>query len=130
MRSLLIFDAVEGLSNALVQYQLSEPASAIELGGLDDDPFMDVAVAAGSEVLVVHGWGRKEQVAAASREERIPVASGLRGLAVGEFAWDRQGRSEIAALSADGMVHIVQNAKLDSRPFSAGRSCPANERQS
>ena len=30
------------------------------------------------------------------------LASGLRGLAVGEFAWDRQGRSEIAALSADG----------------------------
>ncbi len=116
--SLLIFDAVEGFSNALAQYPLSGPASAIELGGLDDDPFMDVAVAAGSEVLIVHGWGRKEQVAAAARAERITVASDLRGLAVGEFAWDRQGRSEIAALSADGTVHIVQNAKLDSRPFS------------
>src|SRR5215212_728234 len=116
--ALLIFDAVDGFSNALVQYQLSEPASAIELGGLDDDPFMDVAVASSSEVLIVHGWGRKEQVVAASREERIPVAAGLRGLALGEFAWDRQGRSEIAALSADGTVHIVKNAKLDSRPFS------------
>jgi hypothetical protein len=116
--SLLIFDAVEGFSNALVEYQLSEPASAIELGGLDDDPFIDVAVAAGSEVLIVHGWGRKEQVVAASRAERIAVAADLRGLAVGEFAWDRQGRSEIAALSADGTVHIVQSAKLDSRPFS------------
>ena len=116
--SLLIFDGAEGLSSPLVQYQLSEPASAIELGGLDDDPFMDVAVTAGSEVLVVHGWGRKEQVVPAAREERIPVASGLRGLALGEFTWDRQGRSEIAALSADGTVHIVQNANLDSRPFS------------
>ena len=28
-----------------------QPASAIEFGGLDDDPFQDVAVAAGSEVL-------------------------------------------------------------------------------
>ena len=98
--SLLIFDAVEGFSNALVQYPLSGPASAIELGGLDDDPFMDVAVAAGSEVLVVHGWGRKEQVAQAMRAERITVGSDLRGLALGAFAWDRQGRSEIAALSA------------------------------
>jgi hypothetical protein len=53
--SLLIFDAAEGLSNALVQYQLSEPASAIEIGSLDDDPFMDVAVATGSELLIVHG---------------------------------------------------------------------------
>ncbi len=79
---------------------------------------MDVAVAAGNEVLVVHGWSRKEQLVAAAREERIPVASGVRGLALGEFAWDRQGRIEIAALSADGKVHVVQNAKSDSRPFS------------
>jgi hypothetical protein len=115
--SLMIFDAAEGFSNALAQYQLSAPASAIEVGALDDDPFMDVAVAAGNEVRVVHGWGRKEQVVAAAREERIPVASGVRGLALGEFAWDRQGRSEIAALSTDGMVHIVQNAKADLRPY-------------
>ena len=116
--SLLIFDAVEGLSNAFVQYPLSGPATAIELGGLDDDPFMDVAVAAGNEVLAVHGWGRKEQVDPAMRAERITVASDLRGLALGAFAWDRQGRNEIAALSADGMIHIVQSAKLDTRPFS------------
>jgi len=120
--SLLIFDAVEGFSNALAQYPLSAPPSAIELGMLDDDPFMDVATAAGSEVVVVHGWGRKEQVAAAAREERIPVSSGLRGLALGEFSWDRQGRTEIAALSADGKVHIVQSAKLDSRPFSGAEA--------
>ena len=120
--SLLIFDAVEGFSNALAQYPLSAPPSAIELGMLDDDPFMDVATAAGNEVVVVHGWGRKEEVAAASREERIPVSSGLRGLALGEFSWDRQGRTEIAALSADGKVHIVQSAKLDSRPFSGAEA--------
>jgi len=102
----------------LAQYPLSAPPSAIELGMLDDDPFMDVAVAAGNEVAVVHGWGRKEQVSVASREERIPVSSGLRGLALGEFSWDRQGRTEIAALSTDGKVHIVKNAKADSRPFS------------
>src|SRR5215213_3170786 len=117
--SLLIFDAVEGLSNALVQQPLTGPASAIEFGGLDDDPFMDVAAAAGSEIVVNHGWGRKEQVAATSREERINVSGGLRGLAVGDFAWDREGRIEIAALTSDGVVQIVQNAKLDTRPFSA-----------
>ena len=70
----MIFDdGVDGFSNALAQYQLSAPASAIEFGGLDDDPYMDVAVAAGSEVLVVHGWGRKEQVAPESRVERFNV---------------------------------------------------------
>ncbi len=79
---------------------------------------MDVAVAAGSEVLVVHGWGRKEQVATESRVERVNVGPGVRGLALGEFTWDRQGRSEIAALTYDGTVHIVENGKLDTRPFS------------
>ena len=115
--SLLILDGADGLSNVLAQYQLSEPASGIELGSLDDDPFMDVAVAAGSQILIVHGWGRKEQVAAALREERINVGAGVRGLALGEFAWDREGRSELAALTSDGAVQIVQNAKLDNRPF-------------
>ncbi|HEX6284160.1 MAG TPA: hypothetical protein VFZ71_04770, partial [Pyrinomonadaceae bacterium] len=115
--SLLIFDAAEGLSEALVQYQLSQPASGIELGGLDDDPFMDVAVASGGEVLVVHGWGRKEQVATNSRVERFNVGAGVRGLALGQFTWDRQGRNEIAALTSDGTVHIVEQGKLDTRPF-------------
>src|SRR5688572_8871886 len=115
--SLLIFDAAEGLSKALVQQPLAGPASAIEFGGLDDDPFIDVAAAAGSEILVVHGWGRKEQGVSA-REERINVGTGLRGLALGEFTWDRQGRSEIAVLASDGGVHLVRNSKLDNRPFS------------
>src|SRR6185295_562499 len=117
--SLLIFDdAVDGFANALVQQSLAAPATAIEFGGLDDDPFMDVAVADGSEILVVHGWGRKEKLAAESHVERVALGTGLRGLAVGEFEWDREGRSEIAALSDDGTVHIVHNAKLDTRPFS------------
>ncbi len=111
-------DGADGFSNAVVQYHLSAPASAIEFGGLDDDPFMDVAVAAGSEVLVVHGWGRKENVAPESRVERVNVGSSVRGLALGQFVWDRQGRSEIAALTNDGTVHVVEQGKLDTRPFS------------
>src|SRR6476660_1731667 len=52
---LLVFDDGDnGFSNPVVQQPLAEPASAIEFGGLDDDPFMDVAVAAGSELIVVH----------------------------------------------------------------------------
>src|SRR5688572_2286111 len=116
--SLLIFDAAEGLSNALVQQPLAGPASAIEFGGLDDDPFIDVAAASGSEILVVHGWGRKEQTVESVREERIKVGASVRGLALGAFTWDREGRSEIAALTSDGAIQIVQNSKLDRRPFS------------
>ncbi|HEU4506678.1 MAG TPA: hypothetical protein VFR78_00470, partial [Pyrinomonadaceae bacterium] len=118
-QKLMIFDdGVKGFANALVEYQLGAPASSIEFGGLDDDPFRDVVVAAGSEVVVVHGWGRKEQVPAASRVERFNVGPGVRGLALGEFTWDRHGRSEIAALTSDGTVEILEHAKLDTRPFS------------
>jgi predicted outer membrane repeat protein len=116
---LLIFDdAAKGFRNPVVQQPLADAASAIEFGGLDGDPYMDVAVTEGSEILVVHGWGRKEQVTPESRVEKVKVGASLRGLAVGEFAWDREGRSEIAVLSDDGVVHIVQNSKLDTRPFS------------
>ena len=116
--AVLIFDSKEGLSNALAQYELSEPASGIEFGGLDNDPFMDVAVASGSEIVVVHGWGRKEEVGPFGREERINVGASVNGLALGEFAWDREGRSEIATLTGEGMIQIVQHSKLDARPFS------------
>jgi predicted outer membrane repeat protein len=114
--ALLVFDGMDGFSEPLVQYQLDEAASGIEFGGLDDDPFLDVAVAAGSELLVVHGWGRKESSAPA-RVERIKFGSKLRGLAVGEYTWDRQGRSEMAALTDDGAVQIVQHENLDTRQF-------------
>src|SRR5690349_15433684 len=115
---LLIFDdAARGFKNAVVQQPLAEPATGIEFGNLDDDPFMDVAVTEGSEIVVVHGWGRKEQVTPESRVEKIKVGGNLRGLAVGEFAWDRDGNNELAALSDDGSVHIIKNAKSDNRPF-------------
>src|SRR6185369_3418722 len=55
VNSLLIFDGLEGFSNPLVRYELTGPATAIEFGGLDDDPFQDLAAASGNEVLVVHG---------------------------------------------------------------------------
>ncbi|HET7063952.1 MAG TPA: hypothetical protein VFI49_06710 [Rudaea sp.] len=116
--ALLIFDdAAQGFFDPVLALPLAAPASAIEFGGLDDDPFTDVAVATGSEVLVVHGWGRAEQVDPASRVEHVEVGPGVRALAIGEFTWDRAGRSEIAALTADGTVHIVRGADLDTRPF-------------
>ena len=124
--SLLIFDAKEGFSNALAQYELSEPANGIEFGGLDNDPFMDIAVASGSGIVIVHGWGRKEQVAVLGREERINVGASVSGLALGEFAWDREGRSEIATLTGEGVIQIVQHSKLDTRPFSAGEAAQRN----
>ena len=91
---LLIFDdAAKGFKNPVVQQPLNGPATKIEFGGLDDDPFTDVAVTDGDEVTVIHGWGRKEAVTPESRVEHVKVGGSLRGLAIGEFEWDRDGRS-------------------------------------
>src|SRR5215470_7011235 len=80
---LLIFDGANGFADPLVEQPLADAASAIEFGGLDDDPFQDVAVTAGPELTVVHGWGRKENIVPSSRIEHVNVGAGLRGLAVG-----------------------------------------------
>jgi len=121
--ALLVFDdAAQGFTNPIVALPLAAPATAVEFGGLDDDPFMDVVVASGSEVLVVHGWGRTEQVDPASRVEHIAAGSSVRGLAIGAFAWNRAGRSAIAALTTEGTVHILRGADLDTRPFTAAEA--------
>ncbi len=115
--ALLIFDGAEGFSNPIAQFPLAGPASGIEFGGLDDDPFRDVAIAARNEIDIVHGWGRKSSVALSTRLQRIEIGSNLRGLALGEFTWDRDGRTEMAALTDDGIVQIVQQQRLDTREF-------------
>jgi predicted outer membrane repeat protein len=121
--ALLVFeDADQGFIEPVVALSLKAAATAIEFGGLDDDPFQDIAVAAGNDILVVHGWGRAEQADPASRVERIELGAAVRGLATGEFAWDRAGRSEIAALTSDGLVHILRGADLDTRPFTKAES--------
>ncbi|UXI65906.1 Ig-like domain repeat protein [Tahibacter amnicola] len=125
--ALLVFDdAVAGFAKPVLALPMTEPVSAIEFGGMDDDPFTDVIAASGSEVVVVHGWSRKEPADPASRVERIEVAQTVSGLAVGEFTWDRAGRTEIAALTADGTVHLVHGSDLDSRPFTAAETAARN----
>lgn len=124
--SLVIFDAMDGFANALATYKLTDPVSAIEFGSLDDDPFVDVAAATGSEIAVVHGWGRKEAVEISSRLQRVAVGSGVKGIALGHFSWDRQGRSELAALTENGVVQILQRERLDTRPFTEDEKARRN----
>ena len=52
--SLLLFGS-EPLLETPESVALPEPATALALGRLDDDLYPDLAVAAGSELLLVHG---------------------------------------------------------------------------
>ena len=116
--ALLIYDGAAGsLSSEALRYQLPTQASAIEFGEVDSSPFMGVAVATGSEIEIIHGWGRKENVNAQSQVERIDLGSNVRGLASGFFIWNRAGSKQLAALLDDGTVHILQRGELDGRPF-------------
>ena len=97
--SLLVFPSVEGGLSAPVSFPLKGEATAIQFGNLDRDPFLDIAVAAGSEIEIIHGWGLKNFADVQSRVERIDVPNTLRGLALGNFIWDRDGRTKAPAVN-------------------------------
>ncbi|HLA10003.1 MAG TPA: hypothetical protein VJ023_05250 [Pyrinomonadaceae bacterium] len=116
----LIFDgAAGGIAGEPLRYALNTEATAVEFGELDNDPFMDLGVAAGSEIAIVHGWGRKTSVDVSSRIERIALSFTARSIAVDNFIWDRRGAREIAALSDDGTVHLLELGGIDKRSFNA-----------
>ncbi|MGZ5537274.1 MAG: FG-GAP repeat domain-containing protein, partial [Chthoniobacterales bacterium] len=115
--SLLIFDGVDGVKGEPMTLRLSAPATAVEIASLDNDPFRDVAVAAGNEVLIIHGWGGKQPVDLSSRVEHINLSHNARDLAVGFFLWNRAGSDQIAVLQDDGTVNILDQAGSDTRPF-------------
>ena len=115
----LVFDgAAGGFASEPFRFALPAGAEALEFGELDSDPFMDLAIAAGSEIDLVHGWGRKTQANFESRVERIPVAYTPQSIAVDNFTWDRQGTREIAVLSDDGSLHLLEQSRSDKRAFS------------
>jgi hypothetical protein len=115
----LVFDgAGGGFESDALRFPLTAEATAVEFGELDSDPFMDLAIASGSEIDAVHGWGRKTQANPSSRVERIALSFTAQSLAVDNFIWDRQGAREIAALASDGNVHLLERAGISKRAFS------------
>src|SRR5437867_4436565 len=85
---LLIYDGTDGGVTATpMEFSLANEATAVQFGGMDTDPFMDIAVAAGNEIDILHGWGRKFSPALESRIERVTAPSEIKGMAVGRFIW-------------------------------------------
>lgn len=117
--AVLLFAASDGdkFSGPSSEIPLSAPATAIAFGALDDDPLVDLAVAAGGEITIVHGTGRKAPTPLAARIERISVSYKAVGVAIGHFVWDRSGREEFSVLAEDGSVQIFARSDLDTRPY-------------
>jgi uncharacterized repeat protein (TIGR01451 family) len=92
-------------------FPLPAQATALALGSLDEDYLMDLAVAAGRELLIVHGRDRSliaEDVAQSdathSRISRRSLSFELRSLAIGRFLDPH--RNSLALLSNDGALHF------------------------
>src|SRR5207244_2058977 len=100
------------LSSPPEEFLLPAQVKALALGHLDDDYMMDVALGAGSEVMVIHGRDRKLSLDEAARSgvehariTRHPLSFSVQALATGNFIGD--ARIDIGALSKDGAVVLL-----------------------
>lgn len=90
--------------------ELPGPVTALAVGDLDENDEMDVAVGMGSELLVVRGVGQ-----GASQFDRQSLPVTITGMALGNFIWDDDERTEIALLDEDGAVHLLRNEPVGFR---------------
>ncbi len=112
---LLTFEGPEGAFRGESESTtLRSRATDLALGWLDDDPFLDVAAASGSEVTVVHGRDRKLAAPAAARRavgaprtERFSLPGTVAAVATGDFSGDDGGRQELAALTRGGELRVL-----------------------
>jgi hypothetical protein len=114
---LLIYDGADAVSGEPMRLALTSRATGLEFGEMDDSPFMGLAVATGSEINVIHGWGRKQSPQLESRVERIDTGMNVRGLASGFFIWSREGSKQLAALGDDGTIRIFGRGELNTQPL-------------
>jgi PKD repeat protein len=109
----LVFEGPEGALRAAPEvFAIPAEATSLAIGQLDDEEAMDLAIAAGRELLVVMGRDRKLSLDDTMRAEVQPAKICMRlfpfsiaSIAIGDFTGSRQ--PEIAMLSAEGEVRVV-----------------------
>ena len=103
---LMVFKSFEGILRSRPEtIALPAEATALALGHLDDACPMDLAVAAGRDLLIVHLRNRKFSI------DRYSFPSPIISIVPGDFMRDRKHHEEIAVLSEDGMAHILSENK-------------------
>jgi hypothetical protein len=128
---ILVFEGPEGALRADPEiFALKVAATSLALGQLDSEYTMDLAIAAGNELLVVQGRDRKLSLDESLRAKVPPAVTSsrifdeqIRSVAIGHFsAGDAQS---IAVLGNDGRVQLFSQSKAVRRTFAAGRSISA-----
>jgi len=93
-------------------FSLPERGDAVAWGSLGGAG--DVAVGAGAHVVMIYN-----AVGANPQTETVSLPFQVAALAVGDFIWDRDGRTEISVLASDGSIHILQHGTLNTTALTA-----------
>lgn len=121
----LVFESPRGALRGRPEvFRLPKAASSLALGQLDDSYEMDLAIAAGNELRIVHGRDRKlshgkeapAEVAPAVIE-RHSFSFSISSLALGDFTSDGLHRTGIALLGDDGTLHVLTRGGNRSREW-------------
>jgi len=123
--SVLIYEATQSLLETVPMARaLPAEAKSLALGRLDDDRLNDLAIVSGTQVMVLHGKdssgsSQPGDYERAGELETIELPFAVNAIALGEFIWDRDSRTEMAALDNNGTVHVLARGELDTRPMTA-----------
>ena len=110
----LIFEGPrEALLSSPEQFPLQSEAEALALGQLDDEYTIDLAVAAGGELVIIYGRDRRLSHTEANRAQvrqaridRYGFPFSIKSIAIGDFTGTH--KKAIALLSSDGALHLVR----------------------
>ena len=112
----LVFEGPEGALKRLPErFALPAAASSVALGQLDSEYPFDLAVAAGSNLLIVHGRDRRLSVDDPTRarvatavvdQQTFPFI--IASMAVGDFVPRHEYREDIALLAEDGRISLLK----------------------
>ena len=113
---LLVFESPEGAWNADPEiFDLPAPATAATLGDHDRDTRADIAIVAGSELVMIRGRDRKlaegEKRVASVAPAKVKMATlsfKAGSIAFGDFTGRRIG--ELAVLSPSGSLELIESA--------------------
>src|ERR1700733_14695993 len=95
-------------------YPLPAPGDSIAWGNLGVGA--DIAVGAGKNIALIYN-----ALSAKPQTETVTVPFQVMGLALGDFIWDQDGRTEISVLADDGSVQILQHGVLNTAPLTTAQ---------
>ncbi|MEW6207232.1 MAG: FG-GAP-like repeat-containing protein [Acidobacteriota bacterium] len=113
----LVFEGPEGALRAKPEiFDMPDEVTSLALGQLDESYEMDLAIAAGHNLVIAHGRDRKLSGQAEVKSARIDTRSfsfAIRSIATGDFTDDH--RSDIALLSDDGAVRMLSRINVSGK---------------